>query len=56
MPKIEINPKEIMTNIYHLDHLIWQIIHKANPEKAFPTWYADGGIHDKIKELWELIK
>ena len=56
MPKITIDPKEAMATRFNFDHLIWQIIHNANPEKVIPNWYAPNGISDKINELWELIK
>ena len=56
MPKFTIDPKEAMATHFNFDHLIWQIIHKANPKKVVTSeWYADNGIFDKIKELWELI-
>jgi len=57
MPKITIDPKEAMATRYNFDHLIWQIIHKAKPEKlVLSNWYAEDGVSDKIMELWELIK
>ena len=57
MPKITIDPKEAMATRYNFDHLIWQIIHKAKPEKlVLSNWYAEDGVSDKIQELWELIK
>ena len=52
-----INPKQAMETKFNFDHLIWKIIHAANPEKTVTSeWYAEGGISDKINELWELIK
>ena len=56
MPEITIDASQVMATIYNFDHLIWKIIHKANPEKVMPDWYAEDGVSDKINELWELIK
>ena len=57
MPEITIDPQKIMQVRILFDHLIWQIIHKAKPEKlVLSNWYAEDGVSDKIMELWELIK
>jgi len=57
MPKITVDPKEVMATHIYFDHLIWQIVDATKPEKTQSReWYADNGISDKIRELWELIK
>ena len=57
MPEITIDPQKIMQARILFDHLIWQIVDATKPEKTeWREWYADNGISDKIKELWELIK
>jgi len=57
MPEIKIDPKKIMSDYSRFEHLIWRIVYATKPEKANSIeWYVDGGLSDKIKELWELIK
>ena len=57
MPGIKIDPKGIMSQWELFDHLIWRLVIATNPKRTEGSvWYARDGIHDKIRELWELIK
>ena len=57
MPEIKIKTEMVMSSWTDFEHLIWRIVNTTKPEKAGGSgWYADNGISDKIKELWELIK